>query len=447
MSGRIKVNWFSPVPPADTGIALYSQAVVEALATCADVTVWTDQKEWDGRLERTVPVRRFDPAHPNLSQWNGADATFYNIGNNRHFHQGIWEISRRNAGIVILHDTALQHLFADLYLNEWKSPDEYCRIMAHYYGRSGRQAARSFLEGKLPIDQLSVDYPLTPLALENAVAAVIHNRAGLPGLRELPLPVACVPLAYAPLTGHTESLRLERTGQPPYRLITFGFIGPNRRLDSLLEAWARLAERDQFRLRICGRLWDPEHITSRIRELGLQDLTEVCGYLSDDALHAALASADLAINLRYPTMGEASLSQLLIWEHALPSLITRTGWYATVSPETAVFIRPEHEIPDICLQLRAFLQNPDYFAAMGRHGYELLHRDHTPRGYAEFLIRLAAGLPDWHLRSVNLRLAGRAGDDMRGWITPEASDPLTSRVARAVWELGGYRSSAAHAGS
>ena len=36
---------------------------------------------------------------------------------------------------------------------------------------------------------------------------------------------------------------------------------------------------------------------------------------------------ELLINLRYPTMGEASLSQLRIWRHALPSMVTQVGWH------------------------------------------------------------------------------------------------------------------------
>ena len=62
-----------------------------------------------------------------------------------------------------------------------------------------------------------------------------------------------------------------------------------------------------------------------VEELRLQDIVTLHGFVPAEALEAALASAHLAINFRFPTMGEASVSQLQIWDHALPSLVTRVG--------------------------------------------------------------------------------------------------------------------------
>ncbi len=90
------------------------------------------------------------------------------------------------------------------------------------------------------------------------------------------------------------------------------------------------------------------------------------GFVPAEDLEAALTSAHLAINLRFPTMGEASVSQLQIWDHALPSLVTRVGWYATLPQETVAFVRPEHEITDIQAHLHAFVDDPGRYAHMGR---------------------------------------------------------------------------------
>ena len=64
-------------------------------------------------------------------------------------------------------------------------------------------------------------------------------------------------------------------------------------------------------------------------------------------------------------MGEASVSQLQIWDHALPSLVTKVGWYACLPAETVAFVRPDHEIIDIHAHLRAFLSEPWRYAQMG----------------------------------------------------------------------------------
>jgi glycosyltransferase involved in cell wall biosynthesis len=271
------------------------------------------------------------------------------------------------------------------------------------------------------------------------LGGVIHNPTGQQALTcQPPLPIVYLPLPYSPRAGgHRTAPVCKRRSGPPYGLITFGFIGPNRRLEQFLGAWAGMPEKAAFRLRICGEIWHTDYINSRIRKLGLADFAKVCGYLSDEDLHAELMQADLAVNLRYPTMGEASLTQLLIWEHALPALVTQVGWYATLQKSTVAFVRPEYESEDICAQLRAFLENPECFAEMGRRGYETLEREHTPDRYAEALLALADSARGWVVRDSRLRMAKRTGDDMRHWITPAASDALAESVARAIWDISG----------
>ena len=82
----------------------------------------------------------------------------------------------------------------------------------------------------------------------------------------------------------------------------------------------------------------------RIATLELKDTVKVHGYAPAADLDGALSTAGLAINLRYPTMGEASASQLRIWEHALPSLVTRVGWYASLPEDAVAHVRPENEV-------------------------------------------------------------------------------------------------------
>jgi glycosyltransferase involved in cell wall biosynthesis len=208
-----------------------------------------------------------------------------------------------------------------------------------------------------------------------------------------------------------------------------------------------MAEKAMFRLHICGEIYDTGYINSLIHNLGLADSAKVCGYVSDQDLHAELMQADLAVNLRYPTMGEASGSQMLIWEHSLPALVTQVGWYATLQKSTVAFVRPECESEDICAQLRAFLENPESFAEMGRKGYEIVEREHAPDRYAEALLALAGPARGWVVRNSRLSMAKQAGDEMRHWITAAASDALSESAARAIWDISGNTSARKKAGA
>src|SRR3712207_5618000 len=107
----MKINWFSPLPPAKTDIAHCTARVLPALAERARVTLWTDEASWDPGLERYAAVRRYRPDAPPWTELNRADANVYHIGNNYLFHGSIWQVSRRLPGIVVMHDVRLHDFF------------------------------------------------------------------------------------------------------------------------------------------------------------------------------------------------------------------------------------------------------------------------------------------------------------------------------------------------
>jgi hypothetical protein len=118
----------------------------------------------------------------------------------------------------------------------------------------------------------------------------------------------------------------------------------------------------------------------------LTGIVEIRGFVEEDELDALLDRAHLALNLRYPTVGEASGSQLRLWSRGLPSVVTRTGWYAELPPETTFFVDPEHEVDDLHRHFRAALENPRMLLEMGQAGRRQLERQHHPDLYARELV-------------------------------------------------------------
>src|SRR5262249_24407993 len=143
-----------------------------------------------------------------------------------------------------------------------------------------------------------------------------------------------------------------------YRLIMFGFLGLNRRVASVLQSLRNFPQRDRFRLNIYGKLMNEKAIHQLIEDCDLEKLVTAHGFVSAGDLDSALSQSDLAINLRHPTMGEASASQLEIWRYSLPSLVSDTGWYATLPKDTVAVVRRDSEVEDILNHLGDFLRNP-----------------------------------------------------------------------------------------
>jgi glycosyltransferase involved in cell wall biosynthesis len=433
----MKINWFCPLPPAKTSIADdYLVGILPFLSKRSELTLWTDQKNSDRNLEEFATVRHYRPDQMSWPELNQADATFYNIGNNHIFHASIWQVSRRHPGIVVLHDLRVQNFFDSLYRGQWRDLAGYLSQMQRFYGKEGLRDATEFVNsGAVNIDFMTQRYPLTALALEGCLAVVVHTHEALEqveAMKQWPVAYASLPRTLRPQDDHEV---VSRSAQPPYRLIMFGYMGRNRRLEGVLEALGTLPERESFRLHIFGEIADGSSLRKRIGKLGLGPIVQLHGYTPEAELDRLLETSHLAINLRYPTMGEASGSQLRIWYHALPSLVTNVGWYSSLSSDAVAHVRPEYEIADIQSQLRSFLADPEKFANMGRRGLRILREQHDPGKYVDTILDVSANVREFKVRKSAYDLARRAGTVMRSWSSNAGQGPVT--VAEKILEIYG----------
>jgi hypothetical protein len=89
----LRIAFFSPMPPSKSGIADYSEALVQELSKRAEVEVFCSAE------------KRLDPAR--------FDACLYHVGNNPH-HDFVYETALRHPGFVVMHEANLHHLIAHL---------------------------------------------------------------------------------------------------------------------------------------------------------------------------------------------------------------------------------------------------------------------------------------------------------------------------------------------
>jgi glycosyltransferase involved in cell wall biosynthesis len=433
----MRLNWFSPLPPALTDIAHFTTRVLPELSARADVTLWTDQAHVEPGIAQFAEVWRFELGCVNWEDLNRADACIYNLGNNPLFHGAIWHLARQHAGIVILHDTRLHHFFDGIYRVQERDLPKYLDVMEFYYGAEGRRDADNcFRNEARNINEMAEKYPLTEHALENSIGVVVHTQRAFADLSKQTRPVAYLPLPFAsPALGTRASRSHGDTGQgDEYRLVMFGYIARNRRLEAVLQALSEMHDRERFHLDVFGEILDHEkQIKAQIRELGLKKLVTLHGFAPETELDGALSQADLAINLRCPTMGEASGSQLRIWAHALPSIVTNIGWYATLPKDAVAHVHAgENEVADIQFILRAFLEDPERFAAMGQRGRKTLAEQHSPESYARGLVEFVEEVKRHRARAALYSLAERTGEVtselFRAGMTSEMLDGVAAQI-------------------
>ncbi len=430
VSARLKINFFTPLPPLRTSIADHSARLLDALAEIADVAVWTDQATWDEIGIAGVTVHRFD-SETDPACFHTADMNFYNLGNNHPFHGKIYGIARRVPGIVIIHDPNMGYFFGTVA----DSPDgrrRYLKFVARQYGPEALDEALRMFAGKARLDQIMLRYPMTEAALEGAVGALVDQEA----LQQQLAKSTGLPVYYTPLSHSKRITQLTAGSSPPYKLITFGYLGSNRRLEDIAKALSTFPQRDQFTWDIYGTI-QVRGMATRLAKLKLGHRITIHNYVEEEVLDRALAGANLAINLRNPTMGEASSSQLRIWEHGVPALVSRVGWYAAQPSDTVFFVEPGQEIAQIQKYLAEFLRDPEAFKAAGARGRDYLYRVHGTKPYARSLVDIAAHGSKLRVKRAALDLSNRAIQTIFDMVGPEWVKLQTSNLREKIYGLVG----------
>jgi glycosyltransferase involved in cell wall biosynthesis len=392
-SGKPRIHWVSPLPPAETDIAHYSARILPELAERSDLVLWTDAPGWDASLEDICPVRQLDPGHQSPGDFaqvgsgsEGNDTVFIHIGNSWVFHSGLLRLARQIPSVIVLHDLAIQELCFDTIRNRLWSEGAYREDMQRWYGETGLDLAERLLAETISPRDVSTSAPGFEVTLDRAVSVVTHTPGALAAVADRKvLPCYQLDLPFRATSGS----EAQRATEGPLRLVQFGYIGPNRRLDQVLDTLSGLKDEIPFRFDIMGKVWNPSYIQERIDGLDLSGHVEIHGFVDEAELDATLAQAHLVFNLRHPTMGEASGSQLRIWDASAASVVTDQGWYESLPDETVFKIPVEGEADALRALLRRLAADREYGRQVGEAGRARLVARHGPARYADGIVHVA----------------------------------------------------------
>ncbi len=393
------INWFSPLDPSATEIARYSAQILPRLAEEVRVAGVDDcsggpEPAWwkGGRVSADDP--------PGV-----APLPVYHLGNNP-AHLPIYERSIREPGLVVLHDLSLVDLARHV-ARERGEPEWWRRQMLRQHGEAVSGLVHRSENSPADYIEMTANYPLFLPFVEDALGVVVHSdHARRSVLDRLP---CGTPVRRLDLPGTRSAAPPERDyGERPLSFVFCGHVGPNRRLVEFLEAWGGMVDPDAIRLHLYGNIHNRGELLEYAAREGVSDLIEIHGYVADEALESALQSAHFAINLRWPTMGEASASQLRYWSAALPTLVTDVGWYAELPDDAVCKVSHASEASDIARLLEDALAHPAEYLRRGRRGWEYLGERHAPASYVRQLAHFAGELLERRLacRAVEQDLVG-----------------------------------------
>ncbi len=367
------VGFYSPLPPAPTGVADYAQMLLTALRRY-------------GRVE-------VNPTRP--------DVALYHLGNNR-LHAAIYRRAIEKPGIVVLHDAVLHH-----FLLGQLSREAYIEEFVYNYGPWQRGLAEDLWRGRAASagDRRYFAYPMLRRVAEGARAVVVHNPAAARLVREHAHGARVIELPHMALTpadaegGMPSGAQILRYRQrlgvasAAFLFGVFGFLRETKRLMSVLAALAAVRrEIPRAALLVAGRFVSSDLERAAAPLLCAPGVFRL-PYLGEREFWLAAGAVDACINLRHPAAGETSGIAIRFMGLGKPVLLTE-GEESARLPEDACIRIPAGMAEAEALREHMILLTSMFgFArAIGQRGARHIHAHHQveeiSRRYWELICEL-----------------------------------------------------------
>ena len=292
------------MPPARTGVADYSAALVEALRS----------------LGHDVRVGR------------EGDVDVYHAGNNP-LHHDIHERALRKPGVVVIHDAVLHHYYLG-FGDERRYVDEFI----YNYGEWNRGLAKQLWRDRARSgsDPVYFAYPMLKRLAAAARVVAVHNpaaaamvRAHAPGARVAEIPHLFT--APPPPDPYAVTALRHRWNLPAGALLfgVFGHLRESKRLAGVLAA----ARKTGAYLLLAGDFVSSDYARSIEPELRTMSRVIRVPYLSDSDFWLHAQAVDVCVNLRYPSAGETSGIAIRLMGIGKPVILT-AGLETSQFPES-----------------------------------------------------------------------------------------------------------------
>ena len=427
----MRVAFFSPLPPARSGIADYSEALIQSLKPLVELEVFSGGH---------VP---FDP--------DGFDIAVYHVGNNG-YHGFVYETALRHPGVVVMHESNLHHLMADLTIKrgDWDAYVAECEF-------EGGAPAREFAERVRRLE-IGPDYGgvrMTKRLLQSARGVVVHSRfmqseiaaAGFAG------PCAVIPHgAWIPQADRNQFRYKLGLDEITPLIGVFGFLKPYKRIAESLRAFRRVVRlTPQAKMILVGEPHPELPIEPMIRAMGLSANVRVLGFAPIQDFVGYLGACDIVLNLRYPTVGESSGTLLRSLGLGKAVLVSDLGSFAEFPDDVCLKVPVGGGEEDLIFEyLNLLVSRPEVARALGERAKDYVAREcnwaNVAGQYARFLEAVVAGR-EWTPHAAESTPPGLSKAEiccteppaieyLRGWAaTPEAAGYLNTHQTRLVKTL------------
>jgi glycosyltransferase involved in cell wall biosynthesis len=352
----VRAGFYSPLPPARTGVSDYSAALLSELRSRGGVDIVTGSS--------TAPC----------------DIALYHLGNNA-LHAGIYLRALAEPGVAVLHDAVLHHFFLGQ-LDE----TQYIEEFTYNYGKWHRGLAGELwrARGSSASDPRYFEYPMLRRAAEISRAVIVHNPAAAETVKRHAPEAKVVEIPHLfqppPAVSGADAMRYrQRMGIEPGAFLfgVFGYLRESKRVAQTVEAFLDLRrELPRAALLVAGDFASSDldrAMAPLMKSPGIVRLP----YLAEREFWLAATAVDACINLKYPGAGETSGIAIRLMGIGKALLITDAPECARYPEGACIRIPPgSAERRSLLEHMRMLASMPGVADAIGRRAAAHIAEQH-----------------------------------------------------------------------
>lgn len=328
MSGKRvpKIAWLSPFPPQRSGIANYSHCLIKALKPQIGIDLYYDKTPPASEITNefdVYPISLFPERRSNY------DEVVYHLGNHRDFHKNIYQLAWDLPATIVLHD---------YYLNAFMHDAFYRQSNGHLYelalADSGGQPMPTGLHGLLSKFGRNIKaIPMSHAVVNRSRKVVVHHRwvkSQFPNSQHIDVIPHFAKINRQPTREELNNFKRRFSLKDSEFFITcLGFVNKNKLPALQIEVTNRLlADGYPVRLFFAGETAaDLKHWQTEVESGSSRENITFAGYLDEVDYFSALFLSDIVINLRNPSMGEASGTLMHALAAGKPAIISDVNQY------------------------------------------------------------------------------------------------------------------------
>lgn len=391
MADPLRIAYFSPLPPARSGIADYSGELLPYLSELAELTVFSDEPE--AQLPNGLAVQPTESFLP--ARWD-YDVALYQMGNSAH-HTAVYRLANRVPGVVVLHDYFLHQFIAHTTTGAG-SYAAYARELRYALGADGYAREQAIRLGQQPPPLFEL--PLNDRLLDVSLGTIVHSDyvAGLIRQRDPEAPVAVVPQLVVPRQGRSRRRDIG-LDEDVTLFAMVGQVTAAKQLPRVLQAISALNIRDvPAHLLLVGEILPEVDLATLLAETGTAAHTTTLDFIDSlDEFVDWIATADAVVNLRHPTLGETSSAALRALDQGRPLIVYDHGWYAELPDDVALKVSPLDD-EGLAQAMLALATDPRRREIMGEAGRRYVVETGSPEKVAAAYVTFLRGLQTRWLR-------------------------------------------------